>query len=524
MGKSGKREGFLLGALMLSFSGLLVKISGLVFRVGVTGLVDQNDAAMSHFSAAYSVYTFLLSLATSGIPIAISAMVSKALALGKYKDVKQLIKYVTVIFVAFGAAVTALGMIFARPIAQFINNDDSYYCMLLIMPSVFSISVVSVYRGFFQGYNNMKPTSVSNFVDAMIKLVAGVGIAAYLQKNGYPAHIIVAGAIAGVSLGAFGSCLYMFLRYIFRNKDYRITVAQFMADEGTPPKTLMKEFMMIALPVALSSITVQLMGLIDTTVIINRLKTLMPEVEAQAAYGAYSTKATAIFNLPSFFIITIGVSLVPSISAAFAKKDSVLVKRTGNLALKYSSIIAFACALGLSAVSQPTIQLIFSGSTPLAGELLSILSLSLVAVGFTNVTTYMLQAIGKAYQTVVSTVVGVILKSILTFLLLEPLGIYGAPVATNIAYPVMFIINLIYIKKYLGFVPNFIDILLKPFFAGIACFGAAWGTLKLFDMWGISQKIALFPAIAAGAVVYIALLFILKLVTMNEIKQVVKKK
>ena len=522
MGKSGKREGFLLGALMLSFSGLLVKISGLVFRVGVTGLVDQNDAAMSHFSAAYSVYTFLLSLATSGIPIAISAMVSKALALGKYKDVKQLIKYVTVIFVAFGAAVTALGMIFARPIAQFINNDDSYYCMLLIMPSVFFISVVSVYRGFFQGYNNMKPTSVSNFVDAMIKLVAGVGIAAYLQKNGYPAHIIVAGAIAGVSLGAFGSCLYMFLRYIFRNKDYRITVAQFMADEGTPPKTLMKEFMMIALPVALSSITVQLMGLIDTTVIINRLKTLMPEVEAQAAYGAYSTKATAIFNLPSFFIITIGVSLVPSISAAFAKKDSVLVKRTGNLALKYSSIIAFACALGLSAVSQPTIQLIFSGSTPLAGELRSILSLSLV--GFTNVTTYMLQAIGKAYQTVVSTVVGVILKSILTFLLLEPLGIYGAPVATNIAYPVMFIINLVYIKKYLGFVPNFIDILLKPFFAGIACFGAAWGTLKLFDMWEISQKIALFPAIAAGAVVYVALLFVLKLVTMNEIKQVVKKK
>ena len=201
-----------------------------------------------------------------------------------------------------------------------------------------------------------------------------------------------------------------------------------------------------------------------------------------------------------------------------------LVKRTGNLALKYSAIIAFACALGLSAVSQPTIQLIFSGSTPLAGELLSILSLSLVAVGFTNVTTYMLQAIGKAYQTVISTVIGVILKSLLTFLLLEPFGIYGAPIATNIAYPVMFIINLLYIKKYLGFVPNFVDILVKPLFAGIACWAAAWGTLKLFDMWNISQKIALFPAIILGAIVYIALLFALKLVTINEIKQVMKKK
>ena len=135
-----------------------------------------------------------------------------------------------------------------------------------------------------------------------------------------------------------------------------------------------------------------------------------------------------------------------------------------------------------------------------------------------------LDVIGKAYQTVISTVIGVILKSLLTFLLLEPFGIYGAPIATNIAYPVMFIINLLYIKKYLGFVPNFVDILVKPLFAGIACWAAAWGTLKLFDMWNISQKIALFPAIIFGAIVYIALLFALKLVTINEIKQVMKKK
>lgn len=524
MEKIKKREGFLLGALMLSFSGLLVKVSGLVFRVIITGLVNQNDAAMSHFSSAYAVYTFLLALATSGLPIGISAMVSRSLALGKYKDVKRLIKYVTIIFSSVGLVLSVLGMIFARPIAQLINSDESYWCMFAIMPAVFFISVVSVYRGFFQGYNNMKPTSISNLIDALVKLFAGVGIAAYLKHIGQPPHVVVAGAIGGVTLGTVGAFVYMLLRYVFRNQDYRISVKEFMSDEGTDVKKLMKNFLIITLPIALSSVTVQLMGLIDSGVIVNRLSENIGIEAAQAAYGAYSSKATSIFNLPSYFIVTIGVSLVPSISAAFAREDKNQIKRTGNLALKYASIIAFACALGLSAVSQPTMQLIYSGTTPLAGNLLSVLSLSLVAVGLTNVTNYMLQAIGKAYQTIISTAIGVAIKSILTFILLgTPLGIYGAPIATNIAYPVMLIINFLYIKKHLGFVPDILNVFVKPLFAGVFCYGAAWGTLKLLDGL-ISTKIALFPAILAGAIVYIALLFLLKLVTIDEIKQLVKKK
>ena len=457
------REGFVFGAFLLSFSGLITKIAGLIFRVILTRMIGGSadvvngitsvDATMSHFSSAYAVYTFLLSLSTSGLPIGISAMVSRSLALGKYKDIKMLMRSVTLIFVSIGGILTVLGLAFSEPIATMMNSADTTYCMKYIMPSVFFIAVVSVFRGFFQGYNNMAPTSVSNLIEAALKLGVGLGISYIFQIQGRPAYEIVAGGILGVTIGTVGACVYMVLKYVFRDKSYRITLKEFVQDTApTPKKSLLKEFFVITLPIALSSVSVQLMGLIDSGVVVQTLNDVFGDLsKAQAYYGAYSNKATTIFNLPSFFIVTIGVSLVPSISAAFARKNKKTIRDTVNKSLKYSSIIAFACAMGLAAVGTPVVNIIFGGSYDgMGGNLLSVLSLSLVAVGLTNVTSYILQAIGKAYISVISVAVGAVVKTLCTWILVHipAINIYGAPIATNIAYPIMLIMNFYFIYKY----------------------------------------------------------------------------
>lgn len=532
-----KRDGFVFGALILSFSGLITKIAGLIFRVVLTRMIGGSadvingittvDATMSHFSSAYAVYTFLLSLSTSGLPIGISAMVSRSLALGKYKDIKTLMRSVTIIFVSAGGFLTVLGLIFSQPIAMMMNSAETRYCMMYIMPAVFFIAVVSVFRGFFQGYNNMAPTSVSNLIEAFLKLGAGLGISYIFQLQGRPAYEIVAGGILGVTVGTVGACLYMVLKYVFRRKEYRITLQEFVRDAAPTPKSkLLGEFWKITLPIALSSVSVQLMGLIDSSVVVQTLKDVMGDLSvAQSYYGAYSNKATTIFNLPSFFIITIGVSLVPSISAAFAKKDQRAIRYTVNKALRYSSILAFACAFGLAAVGTPVVNVIFGGSYDgMGGKLLSVLSLSLVAVGLTNVTSYMLQAIGKAYLSVISVVVGALVKSVCTWVLVSipSINIYGAPIATNIAYPIMLLINLYFLYKHMHIIPKIRVVFVKPLITGLCCFASAFSVLKVFEGFA-SEIIALTAAIFAGAVVYIALLFVLKLVTFDEIKQIFKK-
>ncbi|MDF2686110.1 MAG: polysaccharide biosynthesis protein, partial [Clostridia bacterium] len=208
-----KRQGFVFGAIVLSLSGFFVKLVGAIFRIPLTNLV--GSAAMGYFSSAYSVYVFLLALATSGIPTGIAAMVSKALALNKYRDIQNIMRIASSLFLVFSAVLTILGLAFSEQIAVLMNSKEAYYSVFYIMPAIFFISVVSIFKGFFQGYNNMAPTAISNIIEAVIKLAAGYGIALYMHNAGYPDEQVVGGAIMGVTLGTICATVFLIIRYIF---------------------------------------------------------------------------------------------------------------------------------------------------------------------------------------------------------------------------------------------------------------------------------------------------------------------
>ena len=520
-----KRQGFVVGALVLSLSGFFSKLIGAIFRIPLTNLV--GSAAMGYFSSAYSVYVFLLALATSGIPTGIAAMVSKSLALNKYRDIKNIMRIASLLFIIFSAVLTILGLIFSQQIASLMNSKEAYYSVFNIMPAIFFIAVVSIFKGFFQGYNNMTPTAISNIIEAIVKLVAGCGIAYYMFDKGYPEEQVVGGAIMGVTLGTVCATIFLFLRYIFRDKSYRISIPNFLADTGTPQKVLLKEFLLMSFPIMVSSVTANLMSAVDAFFVMNRLKGYLPIEEAKLLWGAYSNMALTIFNLPSFLIISIGVSLVPSMAAAFAMKNETRIKSTVNKALKYSSILAFACAFGLNAISERVLLLLFSGDPAgviAARPLLEIISFALISVGLTNVTGSILQAVGKAYLSVISVAVGAAIKTICTFVLvgIPEININGAPIATNIAYPVMMFLNIYFIYKNMHILPNFNDVIFKPLISGAVCFTSAKLFMAFFDLF-LSPKLAVLPVIILTALVYFALLLILKLVSLDEILQYFSK-
>jgi len=522
-----QRQGFVLGALILAVSGFLGKVFGAIFKIPLTNMV--GTAAMGYFSSAYSVYVFLLAIATSGIPVGLAALISRYLALERYKDLKSLMRMTTIIFVCIGAVFSALGMIFAKDIAIIMNSEKAYYCVLLLMPAVFFISIVSIHKGFFQGYNNMMPTAISNIIEAFSKLVFGCGIAYLLNINGFDNEITVAGAIGGVTIGTILASIFMFFRYIFRNKSYRITQKDFMSQSNpTPDRQILSEFIKITFPVTISSVAVNLFSMVDAFFVVNRLKAYLDINTSEVMWGSYSNIALTIFNLPSFLVISIGISLIPSIAAAYAKNEHESIKNTVNKALKYSSILAFGCAFGLNAVAEQAIKLFFNTSSNelvIATQLLEIISFALIAVGLTNVTASILQSVGKAYLSVVSVAIGAVIKTICTFTFvgIPSINILGAPIATNIAYPIMLLLNFIFIFKYVKILPNFMEVFLKPLLAGFLCFLTAKGSLMIFENI-IKGKLLIFPVILLSVLVYFAAIFLLKLVTFDEIKQIIKKR
>lgn len=520
--KRPQRRGFMLGALILSVSGFLSKLCGAVFKIPLTNLVGPE--AMGYFGSAYSIYNFLLALATAGIPTGISTMVARSVAQKKYKDISSVLKIAASIFLIFGGALTTLGIIFARPLAVLMNSEDAYWCVIAIMPAVFFITAVAIFRGYFQGHNNMVPTAITNVIEALLKLVAGYGFALILHLKGYSAPVVVGGAMAGVTFGTVVSALYMLVRYATRDVSYRLTVRDCLKDEATPRKTLTKEFLLITFPIMISSVTANLMSALDAFFVVNLMKVDMGISQANLRWGCYSSMALTLFNLPSFLIISIGTSLVPAISMAYARKDHGEIRSTLDSALKYSAILAFGCGFGLSAVSGEALQLFYGSQSAetlaIAKGLLEIVSFALVSVGFTNVTASILQSVGKAHMSVVSVAVGSLIKTVSTILLVSipSVNIYGAPLSTNIAYPVMLVMNLFFIRKYLGYSPKITNILFKPLVCAAGCYGAVKLCAWLLGDYALTRW-AVFPEIIAGVVVYFVLILLMKLVTICEIRK-----
>ena len=519
-----KRRDFVYGAFILAVSGFLVKLIGAIFRIPLTNLVGA--AAMGYYSSAYSVYIVLLSLATSGMPTGIAVMVSRAIALNKPRDISRTMKIAASVFVTLGAVISIVGTIFAKPIAIFMNSEDAYFAMVALMPAVFCISVVALFKGYFQGFDNMVPTAISNLIEAAVKLCAGYGIALFLFKKGYPVEVVVGGAILGVTLSTFCAMSFMGIRYLFRGSTYRFK-ADKLVSAVTETPVLVKDFFATVFPLMVSSIASNLMGAVDAFVVMNRLTGYMSEADANLLWGSYGNMALTVFNLPSFLIVSIGIALVPGIAAAFAKNEFENVKSIINRAMKFTSILSFACAFGINATAEMMLRLLFSDEAGIAKAvgLLEIVSFVLVSVGFTNVTAAVLNSVKKAHLSVISVAIGAVVKSLFTFIFVSipALNIYGAPLATNIAYPLMVIINIIFIYKHVGVLPSFGDTFVKPLFAGVGCYVSAKIFASVLSPI-IKSKLVVLPVILLTAVAYLGIILLLKLVTVSELKGIFSKK
>lgn len=520
-----KKKNFLYGAFVLSASNLLIKIIGAVFRIPLTNLVGV--AAMGYFSSAYSIYNVLLSLATAGLPTGIAVMVSRSVATGKYKDVKRIMRISAAAFVSLGAVLSVLGMVFAREIAVFMNSEDAYCAVFWLMPAVFFISVVSLFKGFFQGFGNMNTTAMSNLIEATMKLVAGYSIAYLLSRQGYEPPVVVGGAIAGIMISTFCAMTYSSLRYVFRGKNYRFTEEQLAESKETPRGPLSKAFFSIALPVMLSSISANLMSAIDSFSVVNCMKAYMSDMEEiNFLWGSYSNLALTIFNLPLIFITSIGVALIPEISALFIKGNKKELKNSLEKSLKTSALVAFACAAGILATSTELLSLLYSNKEAIAvaSVILKILTFVIVCVGYTTVLNSILNSIKKATSSVVAIFIGSAVKSIFTviFVSIPELGIYGAPLATCVAYPVMLAIGFYFVKKHTKTALSIKEIFFKPLIAGVGCYISAKIINTVLYYFFPSRITVLFTVLLTAAA-FLVIIVAFRIISVDEIKAVLKK-
>lgn len=534
MGKTNAKNRnnlFFSGVLILTVANLLVKVIGLIYKIPLHQYL--GDEGMGYFNSAYRIYTAFYLVSTGGLPVAVSILVSRARAQGNKKEVKTIFKSAVTLFFCIGAIGALIMIIGAKGFANLMGNGPAYLSILAIAPTLFFICICSAIRGYFQGYQNMLPTAVSEVLEALGKLVLGILFAVYALDKGYSLPAVAAFALLGLTLGVFAGTVYIVIhRIFFKSEAYD---AEFIDNPDAPVrsvKQIIKALFIIAIPISVSSSVMSIADLIDTVVIQRTLQALgHTRAMASALFGNYSTLAVPMYNMPTVLIYPISCSIVPYVSSAIAENNMEKAKEVMTSSLKIASLIAIPSALGLSVLSKPILSLLFSNAESVnrAAPLLSVLAIAVFFVGMLSVTNAILQANSHERLPIISMFTGAVVKVAMSFILMNILGrvasgyeMFGAPLGTVLCYMTIAILNFIFIAKKIGLVPDFKAVFLKPFLAAVPCVIAAMLSYKLLESG--NAKIATLAAIMVAVIVYLIAVLLFRVISKEEIMMMPKGK
>ncbi len=433
-----RRRSFLSGAGILTLSALIVKVIGLLYRIPLLRVLGTEG--MGYFNAAYELYALFCVIATTGLPVAMSVLISShdegdCTRPGGARA-RRVFRVSLGAFLCIGLVGTALLWGLSAPFAALLGSERSAVCMRAIAPTVLLICLSSALRGYFQGHRRMTPTAVSQIVEAAGKLFLGLALATLARDRGCDLPTTAAYAAMGLTVGTALSLAYLTLsKWLGDRACPREVTAE---TDPTPARRILRELAATAIPVTVGAGVIASAKCIDLILIHRRLATLGLSPETVASlYGCYSTLAVPVFNILPSLSTSVSLSAVPALAAAFAKgKDGCReTRRTALSALRVTLWVAIPASLGLAVFSRDILSLLFAGQPMAVADAapwLSCLALSVPAACLVTVTGGMLQAAGRANRPVLSMLVGVAAKTVLSYILLgDPrIGMMGAPLSS----------------------------------------------------------------------------------------------
>jgi stage V sporulation protein B len=523
------------GVIVLTFSNLVVKLLGLFCKIPLHGILQ--DQGMGYFNIAYNIFTTLYLVSTAGLPTAITIMISRTPRDdARKKQVEKIFRVALVVFFVLGVLGSSIMFFFAKPLARLMDSEASYLCIMAISPTLFFICISSAMRGYFQGHQNMVPTAISEITEAIGKFAIGIALGYYAISRGESIEVAAGYAIAGITIGVAMGMLFLVGAKAVYNSKHRRDVEASTGEKGkvSTRKEILKQMLMIALPITISSVALNLTGIIDTFSIINSMSRYTTKDIAEAAYGNYSTLAVTMAHLPSAFIQPIASSLTPALTASLiavktAKtREEKLEKRhvadkVMLSCLKFSAIIAIPCAIGMSVLSKPILSMLFNNpeqveSVNNAAPLLSILAIGVFFTAMLTITTSILQANRLQQKPILSMFCGILVKLVLNLVLIRnpAVGIYGAPIGTVACYFTMAVINFYFVIKYVGVHIGFIKNFIKPFIGTLLA-----SVVTVFTYWLVylkcSSSVATCVSILMTIIAYFILLFLLRAFQRSDI-------
>ena len=533
-----KGQNYMHGAAILTVGVIIMKILGFIYKIPLGNIL--GDEGYSMFNSAYSIYFIFFTLATAGLPVALSRLVAEADANGRAKQEEKTFRVALATFAVIGIVFALILFMFPEWLAsKYLENPDAALSIKAMAPSILLVCLVSAYRGYCQGNGNMLPTTVDEVLEVLFKVISGLILASCFLKAGLGKPTGSAGAILGVSIGSVVSLLYMI---VYKRRHYSELAAPYSAGIHDPEDTpnddelvdpawkIVKDILSIGIPIAFGACIMALLNSVDSKFCMNRLQSAagFTYYEAKVLYGVYG-KAQTLFNLPAAFITPLTIAIVPAISGAIARGAGDEAIRTSEDSMRISAVISLPMGAGLTVLAYPIMNVLYPGSNTAGPGLLRIMGIASFFVCIVLMENAVLQASGKEKLTMLTMISGGLVKIIVNWFLVaqRQINIYGAPIGTLVSYAVMALMNCIFICTALGHRPRFIRIFARPLAAGALMSATAWAVYGLSSgvIGAVSWPhiaLCMVLAVGAAAVVYLVSAITLRSVTREDMKLIPK--
>ncbi len=506
------------GVTILGLSGLIGKVVGVLFRIPLAHITGEGGVGT--YQLVFPTYALLLTISSAGLPVAISRMVAHCLAKDDPYNAKRVFQGALYMLIALGLVSTIVLVAGSGFISESIIKDpETKLGFIAIAPSLFLVCVMSAFRGFMQGQQDMVPTAISQLIEQVGKVAVALPLAAW--GMGISIAHAAAGALLGTSIAEGIALVYIMILYARRKKN----LDGHLQDASQPPiamKTLMKRLAVNAIPITLGASIVPLAGFVDSAMLVSRLQAIGFTLDrARDLYGLYAGLVINLINVPTAFSIALGMSLVPAISGHYARQDFEGVARQSGLGIRLSFLIGFPCSLGLSILAEPLLHFFYGSgkfspeSISLAAEYLAVSGLTVVIFILVQSTSSILQGMRKQRIPMYTLMAGVAFKILLNYTLvgIPSINIHGAPISSLVCYTVSMVPNVYYVLKYGHMTFDWTGFVLRPALATAAMSLVIWAGRELLPS-GRSVTILL---VVIGIAVYAAAVFLFKAVTPEDL-------
>lgn len=521
---SSKRNILVKNASFLMVAALISKVVGLLYKSPLTQIVGADG--MAYYGLAQQAYLILLMIASYSIPQAVSKIIAEKLARGEYRNAQKYFKGSLLYAVVVGGVVALFCLVGASILIPS-NQQGATLALRVLSPTIFLSGILGVYRGYFQAYRNMVPTSISQileqFANAFFSILAAWLFIEFVAGNDKDSidRWGSAGGTIGTGAGVLAALLFVLAVYQLNRKIIQNKIASDQTGQEESYQEVIQVILRMVTPIILSAFIYNVNGYIDGYLFSEILgRQGFEDNGIRMLYTEYSIYFLSIINIPLTLSSAAPTSMIPEVSAAYARENLEMANAKIDQAVQLSMFISIPSAVGLAVLSQPIVRILFPDTIGTAGLLLSVGAITVILNGLSNISNGVLQGIGLPNLPMRNAAIALVVDvtSLVIMLLTTGLGILAVVIAIIVYSILICILNDISMKKYLGYKNKWKDAYLIPLLASLPMALAAWMLFHTIYLLIPSNLLGLVVAVPLAAAVYIVLYIIIARVPEGQLR------